>query len=112
QEALLNAQRHAQARHIEVLLAFGTEAFVLRVSDDGVGMSPALMDGSQARPGHFGLAGLRGRAAARGASPGIRAGEAGGTVVELRIPPVRAYAASHPSHTKPGDPIPKTEVRP
>lgn len=94
QEALLNAHRHAQARQIDVLMVHGEDALVLRVSDDGIGISAGLRDGSQTRPGHFGLAGLRERAAALGAELSIRTGDAGGTVVELRVPAATAYGAA------------------
>ncbi len=92
QEALRNAQRHAQARRIEVVLRFEEDALTLRISDDGEGMSPTLMSGDQVRPGHFGLKGLRERAARLEATLDIRAGETSGTVVEVRIPARRAFA--------------------
>lgn len=92
QEALRNAQRHARARHIAVELRFEDEALTLRIEDDGDGMSPALMSGDQVRPGHFGLQGLRERAARLDAALDIRAGDTGGTLVEVRAPARRAYA--------------------
>lgn len=90
-EAMLNAQKHAQAQRIELLLAYDADALRLRVSDDGLGMAPMLMDGSGETPGHWGLAGMRERAAALGAQLSIRREDAGLTVVELVVPAALAY---------------------
>jgi len=61
QEAITNAAKHAQARHINVKLEFGEKQFQMTVSDDGRGFDPA-----QTVPGAggFGLVGMRERVAA------------------------------------------------
>jgi signal transduction histidine kinase len=51
----------------------------LKISDDGAGFDPA----SPAPDGHFGLAGMRERAARIGAKLDLRSGP--GTVVEVRV---------------------------
>ena len=84
-EALQNAFRHAHANEVVLEVAYGEQAFELRVSDDGRGIREA------ARPGHWGLAGMRERAAAIGARLDIGPGAERGTVVALTVPAVQAY---------------------
>jgi len=77
-EALSNVARHARARRVEVSLRVDAEV-VLRVVDDGVGMS--------ARPRRMsGLRNLEGRARELGGSMTVSAPETGGTTLEWRIP--------------------------
>jgi ligand-binding sensor domain-containing protein/signal transduction histidine kinase len=61
QEALTNAFKHANADHIDVRLCYEQGAVKLSVSDDGQGFDPARAQGPSA--GHFGLLGMRERAA-------------------------------------------------
>ena len=56
QEALINALRHAQASRVDVSVHSDAHRIVVMITDDGVGL-PA----DWARPGHFGLRGLRER---------------------------------------------------
>jgi len=56
QEGLINALRHAQASHVDVSVQSDAHRMVVMITDDGVGL-PA----DWARPGHFGLRGLRER---------------------------------------------------
>lgn len=88
-EALTNALRHAGARRITVLLHFDRDAVHLRVADDGHGF---VEDGGAGtgRPGHFGLAGMRERAAHIGGDLRIRS-DPQGTAVELTVPATGAY---------------------
>jgi signal transduction histidine kinase len=70
------------------MVDFGAADFIVRVRDDGRGMAP-----DAERPGHWGLAGMRERAAAIGAHLAITPGPGGsGTAVELRVPAAHAYA--------------------
>jgi signal transduction histidine kinase len=94
QEAVSNAQRHAQAKFIELRLVYGEAAFELTISDDGHGMPDVLMDGSVSVRGHWGLQGMRERAAELGAEFSIRAREGGGTVVRFSVPAALAYSSS------------------
>jgi ligand-binding sensor domain-containing protein/signal transduction histidine kinase len=64
QEAVTNALRHANARHIEVRTCYEGGGVVLSVSDDGRGFQPE--DAPGARSGHFGMVGMRERAARLG----------------------------------------------
>jgi signal transduction histidine kinase len=56
QEGLINALRHAQASRVDVSVQSDAHRMVVMINDDGVGL-PA----DWARPGHFGLRGLRER---------------------------------------------------
>src|SRR6185436_16399596 len=86
QEALTNAVKHGQATHIEVFLRYQDDAFRLRVSDNGSGFDAAV-----APPiGHYGLVGMRERAAEMGAALDVRSTPGRGTVIEvtLTLPPL------------------------
>jgi signal transduction histidine kinase/ligand-binding sensor domain-containing protein len=83
QEALSNALKHAQAAHIEVRLCYDHDSVRLSVRDDGRGFDPQVAPGTTA--GHFGLAGMRERAAAIGALA-VESVPGRGTKVEVTIP--------------------------
>jgi signal transduction histidine kinase len=91
-EALRNAFAHAHAARLRVSLEYGRRALVLCVADDGRGLpEPVRRDG--ARSGHWGLVGMRERAARVKARLDIRSGPRQGTAVTLTVPGARAYAA-------------------
>jgi signal transduction histidine kinase len=92
-EALRNAFRHAEARHIESEIMYEERQLRLRVRDDGKGLDPAVLRG-EVRPGHFGLHGMRERAALIGARLDVWSKVDSGTEIELTIPASRAYATS------------------
>jgi ligand-binding sensor domain-containing protein/signal transduction histidine kinase len=92
-EALRNAFRHAQARRIEVTVAYGEHQFRLRVRDDGRGIAPEVLE-KQGRAGHWGLAGMRERAELIGGQLEIWSQQQSGTQVELSIPASLAYGTS------------------
>jgi signal transduction histidine kinase len=83
QEAITNAVRHAAARHITITLAHEPDAVRLAVSDDGNGFVPG--DIFTHSIGHFGLRGLRARAAKIGGDLDIRSAPGQGTVVQVRV---------------------------
>ena len=88
QEALNNAVKHAQATRIRIRLTGVDDTLVLTIEDDGMGM-PAM-----ARPTHgAGLHIMPYRANLIGASFSIRAGPAGGTLVECSLPLKKAMQA-------------------
>jgi two-component system, NarL family, sensor histidine kinase UhpB len=80
QEALSNAVRHSDARHIRVRLRLDERSLELRVSDDGTGF-----DVDRTGPG-LGLAGMRERALLVGAALEIDSGPGIGTRVRLWLP--------------------------
>jgi two-component system, NarL family, sensor histidine kinase UhpB len=81
QEALVNALRHASASRIEVSVRVEADRLVVRVDDNGVGVA-AGWD----QPGHYGVRGMRERAAALQGSFELSAGQDGGTQVIARLP--------------------------
>ncbi len=83
QEAITNAARHAQARHIRVRLDFREKQFELAVSDDGRGFDSAGV--APAREG-FGLVGMRERVAALQGHLQIRSAPGEGAEIKLTIP--------------------------
>jgi len=89
-EALRNAFRHAQARQVEVEIRYDNDQFRLRVRDDGKGIGPAVLS-QLGREGHYGLAGMRERAAIMGAKLTVWSEVDAGTEVELRVPAGVAY---------------------
>lgn len=77
QEAIANVRQHARAINLWVRLTCDAHQLLLVVEDDGIGhVAP--------RAGHFGLSGMRERAARIGADLEIGSRRDGGTVVRLR----------------------------
>lgn len=83
QEAVTNAVRHADARQIVVVLRYDAGFVELRVSDDGRGFAGSATDLS--RNGHFGVQGMRERAARIGARLHVASEPGKGTVVALDV---------------------------
>jgi signal transduction histidine kinase/ligand-binding sensor domain-containing protein len=88
-EALSNAFRHSDARNIETELSYGDRAFRLRIRDDGMGISPEILE--QGRSGHYGLQGMRERARQTGGTLDVWSKAGAGTEIELTIPGSIAY---------------------
>jgi signal transduction histidine kinase len=92
-EALRNACAHAQATRIVIRLAYGRRALTVCVRDDGRGLDRQVArDGY--RSGHWGMIGMRERAARLGARLSLDSGAGKGTTVTLAIPARRAYAGN------------------
>jgi signal transduction histidine kinase len=79
QESLTNARRHAPGAAVDIELAWAGDTAVARIRDTGSGGGPVPFE-----PGN-GILGMRERAALLGGALEIRR-DAGGTVVEARIP--------------------------
>jgi signal transduction histidine kinase len=79
-EAIVNAARHGQARHVRVTLARVEGRLTLRVTDDGRGMpAPAdLIEG-------FGMKTMRARAIDMGGHVEVRTPPGGGTELEVAL---------------------------
>ncbi|WP_227470453.1 sensor histidine kinase [Massilia sp. YMA4] len=92
-EALCNAGRYAQAERIVLEVDYGSAAFTLRVRDDGCGLDAAVAQAG-GRPGHWGLVGMRERAAAIGATLRMASGPGQGTALEVTLPAARAYGVA------------------
>jgi signal transduction histidine kinase len=84
-EAAANAARHAQPKLIEIELAYGDRQLDLRVRDDGAGFSLGA-GGDRRLNGHWGIAGMRERAARAGGAFEIDSTTGGGTTVSLTLP--------------------------
>ncbi|MDE1155960.1 MAG: two-component regulator propeller domain-containing protein [Acidobacteriaceae bacterium] len=82
-EAIANAFRHAQARHLEVLVYFGQDSLEITIADDGVGMESSVAE--RGRSGHFGLPSMRARAERIGARMTMVTGTNQGTRVHLLL---------------------------
>ena len=83
QEALSNAVRHASARSIGVTLTYDASNLVLCVCDDGRGFDPSGQGFTAG--GHFGLQGMRERAATIGARLDVDGNPGGGTEVRVTM---------------------------
>jgi signal transduction histidine kinase len=84
QEAVANARKHSGARYIRVRLCYEETGVRLVVSDDGSGFDPEAA--AAAKPGHFGLVGLRERAARLGGTLSLDSHPGRGTNVEVFVP--------------------------
>ncbi|MDS1270952.1 histidine kinase [Lipingzhangella sp. LS1_29] len=112
-EALSNVERHAQAHTVTVALAVPAPApqaadgdasnvpaagVVLTVADDGHGFDP-----QDVPPGHYGLRGMRERAAAAGGRLRIRSAPGAGSTLSLVLPD-RTPPRLEPEHVDPDSP--------
>jgi signal transduction histidine kinase len=84
-EAIVNALQHADATNVIVELTFAPTSVRLRVKDDGKGFDEVTIEAR--RPGHFGLQGIRERAARIGAVVQISTSPGAGTEVIVIVPP-------------------------
>jgi signal transduction histidine kinase len=81
-EAVRNAQKHAAASRVDVVLRRAGESIELTVTDDGRGFEA----GPEDRPGHIGTALLADLAAEAGGDVAIDSAPGRGTVVRLLLP--------------------------
>lgn len=88
-EALLNAFRHARARHVEVELNYSQSHLRILVRDDGCGIDPQIL--VSGRDGHWGLSGMRERAEQIGGRLQLSSSPMAGTEVELSVPGASAF---------------------
>ena len=91
-EALVNALHHSGAKRIEVEIAYDPSHLRLRIRDDGSGIDPKIIEAG-GKPGHWGMRGMRERAAKIGAHLETWSRPGAGTESELRIPGSVAYSA-------------------
>ena len=82
QESLTNVARHARATRVAVRLWREGREAVLAIADNGIGMNAD----ARAKPGSFGLRGIRERVLLLGGVLNIVAEPAGGTTVSARLP--------------------------
>jgi signal transduction histidine kinase/ligand-binding sensor domain-containing protein len=82
-EAILNACAHSRASRLKVELRY-TQDLVMRVSDDGIGIDPVITN--KGKESHFGLQGMRERAARIGAKLALVSSATDGTEITLVVP--------------------------
>ncbi|HEX3663605.1 MAG TPA: two-component regulator propeller domain-containing protein [Acidobacteriaceae bacterium] len=82
-EAVVNAVRHGHPDNIALRLEFEGRLFAMEIRDDGRGFAGAPRDGAS---GHYGMVGMRERAAAIGASLTVESNAGAGTRVRLLLP--------------------------
>jgi signal transduction histidine kinase/ligand-binding sensor domain-containing protein len=82
-EAIRNACVHSQASRLEVTLTYA-EDLRLRVADNGVGIDPLIAD--RGKESHFGLQGMRERAARIAGTLSVTSSARSGTEVKLTVP--------------------------
>ena len=83
-ETLTNVVKHARAEHVWIDLEHDDGLGSLRVADDGVGISRAVM-AEKARAGHIGLESIRAKALAAGGRCDVRS-TSPGTEITIAIP--------------------------
>jgi signal transduction histidine kinase len=83
-EALVNAFCHAEAKRIDLELEYTSSGLTIRVLDDGCGMEPQILH--TGRQGHWGLTGMRERAARIGGLLKIFSSSSAGTEIQLSVP--------------------------
>jgi ligand-binding sensor domain-containing protein/signal transduction histidine kinase len=102
QEAIHNVKKHAGATKLTVQLEYRPSEIALEVRDDGRGFEAATSQ-TDSQPGHYGLTGMRERAAAIGGSLEVASARDAGTTVRLRAPaPITGNLPNEP--TGPNDP--------
>ncbi len=82
-EAIRNACVHAHARRVVVELEYAQD-LALSVRDNGVGINPAVLH--VGKEGHFGLEGMRERAARIGGKFTLASSPGSGTEIKLMVP--------------------------
>ena len=91
-EALVNAFSHSRADCVEFEIEYADSDLRMRVRDNGRGIDPQVL--RTGRDGHWGLAGMRERAAKVGGLLNISSSATTGTEVQLSIPGRIAFQAS------------------
>jgi signal transduction histidine kinase/ligand-binding sensor domain-containing protein len=89
QEAIHNVKKHAGASELSVQLEYRPETVALEVRDDGRGGAQERLAESipgHVGPGHFGLTGMRERAAAIGGKLDVMSAPDAGTTIRLSVP--------------------------
>ena len=84
QEAITNAAKHAQARHVQLHLEVGEAEIILSVEDDGEAAGTGLMPKAG-----MGLLGMQERVVSLGGTLQFERRETGGARLVARIPTLR-----------------------
>jgi signal transduction histidine kinase len=95
-EAIRNAFVHADAQHIDVHVAYQAQSLRVRIADDGRGISEHVLT-SAVTTGHWGIVGMRERAAKLGAKLTLHRRHPRGTEWLLRVPCRAVYHSTKAS---------------
>jgi signal transduction histidine kinase len=87
-EAIRNAYAHARAKSITVIVEYGWRTLRIEIRDNGRGIDPVASDQQEK---HFGLLGMRERAAELYGALSITRLSQGGTAVSVVVPAGAAY---------------------
>lgn len=87
-ELLGNVEKHAQARHVRLLLCGERGSLRMDVEDDGLGPPESLLEhpSALAKEGHYGMAGICERLQNLGGELVLGKGESGGTAAHITVP--------------------------
>jgi len=88
-EALLNAFCHSGAKRVELEVEYSASELQVWIRDNGRGIDPRVLE--KGRDGHWGLVGMRERAAKIGGRLEISSRVAAGTAIQLCIPFARSF---------------------
>jgi signal transduction histidine kinase len=94
-EAIRNACTHSGASQLEVELRYAHD-LALRVNDNGIGIDPVIAGGG--KDGHFGLQGMRERAARIGGNLTLGSSSNSGTEIKLVVPGDLVFRKATPGH--------------
>ncbi len=87
QEGLNNVRKHAQAKNVELSISrTAKDNLLIRLVDDGTGITASSDLASLSANNHFGLLGISERAALFGGSMHVQSPDDGGLVLEVEIP--------------------------
>ncbi len=86
QEAIHNVKKHAEATSLIVQLEYGPAEVALEVRDNGRGFAARNGHSPDSPPGHYGLTGMRERAAVIGGTLEVNSELGAGTTVRLSTP--------------------------
>lgn len=84
-EAIRNSHQHARASLVAMSVDYRNSSLRLQIVDDGCGIDPAVLQAARCR-GHFGLVGMRERAAQLGARFSVGRNGTSGTCVSVVAP--------------------------
>ncbi len=86
QEAITNALRHAEPKHLSVRIERANGVLGIRIQDDGRGFSGSEALARAAHEGHVGVVGMRERARALGGTFRIHSEPSKGTRIDVELP--------------------------
>ncbi len=87
QEGLNNVRKHADAKHVRLSIQrTSTTNLLIRLEDDGKGLSKPADIASLSLNKHFGLVGISERVALLGGSMQIESSQGNGTILQIEIP--------------------------